>query len=433
MVKPKILVLERSAELADMIREAAEGMDPSVEVLACNRVGAVSDVLHQQGPFTVLFAGPSLASRSGLRRLAAIHEECPATSIILAFTDRPDASLREIVQAGADDILRLPFDHDDLVIALERALDIGGRRLNGMAPKAAQPGTSPLPVAPPVPTQAKVFTVSSATGGCGKTFMATNMALFLARHTGKRVVLVDLDLQFGEVSTALRLRPNYTIYDALHRDGDDADFDFGEHLDEFLVGHEGGFSVLAAPKDPAEADRIGPADVTRILDVLRSHCDYLIVDTPAALTEVVLAAFDVSEHLFSLATVDLPSVRNLGVFLQTLDKLRIPSDNISLILNKAERDVGLDIGQITRLFPQGFKAILPYAKEVSRSINMGMPVLASDPTAEVSRKLAACLLEYLPDSERAKANEGFDQPVKAPSRFKLFGRNLSLTPAGNAS
>ena len=429
-MKPKILVLERSIELADTIREAAAGIDPSVEVVACNRVGAVGDVLHQEGPFTVLFAGPSLASRSGLRRLAALHEESPATSIVLAFTDRPDASLREIVQAGADDILRLPFDHDDLEIALERALDIGGRRLAGATPKTP-PGVIPLPVAPQVPTQAQVFTVSSATGGCGKTFMATNMALFLARHTGKRVVLVDLDLQFGEVSTALRLRPNYTIYDALHRDGDDADFDFGEHLDEFLVQHEGGFGVLAAPKDPAEADRIGPADVTRILDVLRSHCDYLVVDTPAALTEIVLAAFDVSEHLFSLATVDLPSVRNLGVFLQTLDKLRIPADNISLILNKAERDVGLDIGQITRLFPQGFKAILPYAREVSRSINMGMPVLASDPTSEVSRKLAACLLDYLPDADRARANEGLEQPVKNQGRFKLFGRGLHL--AGNIS
>jgi pilus assembly protein CpaE len=432
MVNPKILVLERSADLAETIRAAAQGIDPSVEVVACSRVGAVTDILHQEGPFTVLFAGPSLASRSGLRRLATLHEDCPATSILLAFSDRPDASLREIVQAGADDILRLPFDSDDLVMALERALEIGGRRLAGVAPKP-QSGVTPLPAAPAMPTQAKVFTVSSATGGCGKTFLATNMALFLARHTGKRVVLVDLDLQFGEVSTALRLRPNYTIYDALHRDGEDSDFEFGEHLEEFLVGHEGGFSVLAAPKDPAEADRIGPSDVTRILDVLRGHCDYLVVDTPAALTEVVLAAFDVSEHLFSLATVDLPSVRNLGVFLQTLDKLRIPSDNISLILNKAERDVGLDIGQITRLFPQGFKAILPYAREVSRSINMGMPVLASEPTAEVSRKLAACLLEYLPDADRVRVNEGVDQPAKNPGRFKLFGRSLSLTAAGNGS
>ena len=168
--------------------------------------------------------------------------------------------------------------------------------------------------------------------------------------------------------------------------------------------------------------------MTRILDVLRNHCDYLIVDTPAALTEVVLAAFDVSEHLFALATVDLPSVRNLGVFLQTLEKLRIPSDNISLILNKAERDVGLDIGQITRLFPQGFKAILPYAREVSRSINIGMPVLAADPTAEVSRKLAACLVEYLPDGERSRAAEQLEQPAKTQGRFKLFGRALNLAP-----
>ncbi len=431
-MNPKILVLERSTDLVETIREAVETIDPAAEVVACHRVGAVGDVLLQDGPFTVLFAGPSLASRSGLRRLAAIHEDCPATSIVLAFSDRPDASLREIVQAGADDILRLPFDSDDLVIALERALDIGSRRLAGAAPTAVEAGMVPLPTtASALPAQAQVFTVSSATGGCGKTFLATNMALFLARHTGKRVVLVDLDLQFGEVSTALRLRPNYTIYDALQREGED--FDFGDHLDEFLVEHEGGFSVLAAPKDPAEADRIGPADVTRILDVLRSHCDYLVVDTPAALTEVVLAAFDVSEHLFSLATVDLPSVRNLGVFLQTLEKLRIPADNISLILNKAERDVGLDIGQITRLFPQGFKAILPYAREVSRSINMGMPVLASDPTAEVSRKLAACLLEYLPEGLRAKASDGFETPVKSPSRFKLFGRAMHLTTAGNAS
>jgi pilus assembly protein CpaE len=119
--------------------------------------------------------------------------------------------------------------------------------------------------------------------------------------------------------------------------------------------------------------------------------------------------------------VDLPSVRNLGVFLQTLEKLRIPSENISLILNKAERDVGLDINQVVRLFPQGFKAILPYAREVSRSINMGMPVIASDPASEVSRKLVASLAEYLPEGERPTGNDF--EPVKAPSRFKLFGRN----------
>jgi len=425
-VKSKILDLARAPEQNEEVRTAPVEVDPTVEVISCHRVGAVGHILHQEGPFAVLLAGPSLASRSGLRRLTAIHEEVPSTSIILAFADRPDASLREIIQAGADDLLRLPFRPDELAIALERALDIGRSRIVTQSQRS-----EPVPAFPangPVPAQARVFTVSSATGGCGKTFFATNMALFLARHTGKRVVVVDLDLQFGEVSTALRLRPNYTIYDALQRDEDGDRIEFGEHLSEFLVEHESGFSVLAAPKDPAEADRITPSDVTRVLEILRTRADYIVVDTPAALSEIVLAAFDLSEHLFSLATVDLPSVRNLGVFLQTLDKLRIPSENIALILNKAERDVGLDIGQIVRLFPQGFKAILPYAREVSRSINMGMPVIASDPGSEVARKLAACLLEYLPEGERAKAAQQIDQPAKSPARFKLFGRSLHFAP-----
>ena len=271
---------------------------------------------------------------------------------------------------------------------------------------------------------AKVFTVSSATGGCGKTFLATNMALYLARHTRKKVVLVDLDLQFGEVSAALRLRPRYTIHDAL----EEGTFDIDEHLNELLVQHEGGFWVLAAPKDPAEADRIGPVDVTRVLEALRTRCDYIVVDTPAALTEIVLAAFDVSERLYVLATVDLPSVRNLGVFLQMLDKLKISSDNISLILNKAERDVGLDVNQIVRLFPQGFRAILPYAKEVSRSINVGMPVIASDPSSEVSRKLNDCLVELLPEGDRARMGEQVEPAAGSNAAKRGFRFPWSRAP-----
>ena len=92
--------------------------------------------------------------------------------------------------------------------------------------------------------------MSSATGGCGKTFLATNLAYMLSHYTGKRACIVDLDLQFGEVSTALRLRPRYTIFDALERTaGEEPDLE--AHIEDYLVTHETGFSVLAAPKDPA--------------------------------------------------------------------------------------------------------------------------------------------------------------------------------------
>jgi pilus assembly protein CpaE len=249
-----------------------------------------------------------------------------------------------------------------------------------------------------------VFTTSSATGGCGKTFYATNLAYFLTQMTGKRTCIIDLDLQFGEVSTALRMRPRFTIFDVLQREETTED-ELAEHIEDYLVKHDTGIYLLPAPKDPSEADRISPPDVTRIIEAIRTRFDYVIVDTPAALTEIVLAAFDLSDELFVLATLDLPSVRNMGVFLNTLDKLKIPSDNVQLILNKAEKDVGIDIEQITKLFPQGFMSVLPYAKEVSKSINVGMPVMAFNPSADVSRRIGSGLRSYLPEDVRERVPE----------------------------
>ena len=161
----------------------------------------------------------------------------------------------------------------------------------------------------PVPDQDRpgiVYTIASATGGCGKTFYATNLAWFLHKWMGKKVCIVDLDLQFGEVSTALRLRPKYTIFDALQREDAD-ESDLTAHIEEYTVVHDTGVHVLAAPREPSEADRISPPDVTRILEAVRNRFDYVLVDTPPALAETVLVAFDLSDLLYVMATLDLPS------------------------------------------------------------------------------------------------------------------------------
>lgn len=392
MAAPKILVLDRSEALADQMRVAVAELDPRPEVTACTRMGSVAEVLEEEGPFEVLVAGPSLGTRSGLARLRLIHEELPGMSVVMAFSRRPDASLRDIVRTGAVDLVQLPIDDKDLAEAVERGIELSGTR------PAAVVAASPVAVGPAAMAGAPgtVYTISSATGGCGKTFYATNLAYFLTRYTQKRVCIVDLDLQFGEVSTALRLRPKYTIFDALQREDSD-ETDLQAHIEEYTVAHETGVSVLAAPREPSEADRISPPDVTRILEALRKRFDYVIVDTPPQLAETVLAAFDLSDMLYVMATLDLPSVRNMSVFLGTLERLKVPTENVRLVLNKAETDVGIDIEQVTRLFPQGFESVLPYAKEVSRSINLGMPVMAASPTADISSRMAAGMKLVLPE------------------------------------
>jgi len=393
MTPRKILVLDRSEALADQVRACMAGSDQSLEIVSCLRVGTVGEVLEDDGPFDVLVAGPSLGTRSGLARLRLIHEELPGMSLVLAFSRRPDASLRDIVRTGAVDLLQLPIEGDELAEALERATHLAGIARPG------EPGPAPVPTAlPDAPGgPGTVYTIASATGGCGKTFYATNLAYFLTHYTQKRVCIVDLDLQFGEVSTALRLRPKYTIFDALQREDTD-EADLRDHIEEYCVQHETGVSVLAAPREPSEADRISPPDVTRILEAVRQRFDFVIVDTPPALAETVLVAFDMSDMLYVMATLDLPSVRNMSVFLSTLDRLKVPTENIRLILNKAETDVGIDIEQVTKLFPQGFESVLPYAKEVSRSINLGMPVMAASPTSEISSLMAGGMKLVLPEA-----------------------------------
>lgn len=422
MRKPRILVLDRSDDLAAQVGAAAEALQPRPEVVACARATEAADLLCDQGPFDVLVAGPSMGSRSGLNRLELIHDELPGLSVVLALARRPDASLRDIVRTGACDLLQLPVTDDELASSLERAIERARRAV-------PVPGAAAAPAPSPAASGARpgtVFTVASATGGCGKTFYATNLAAFLRKHTGSRVCIVDLDLQFGEIVTSLRLRPRYTIHDYLQHD--DVDAEGPTDIEEFLVTHETGVHVLAAPRDPAEADRIAPRDVTKVLEALRERFDYVIVDTPAQLSEVVLASFDLSERLFVMATLDLPSVRNMGVFLTTLEKLKVPADNISLIINKAERDVGIDIAQIQRLFPQGFMSVLPYAKEVSRSINLGMPVLVSAPAAEISRRLAAGMAELLPPHLRSRAAEAAEA-ASGGRLARLFRRSqVSLVP-----
>ena len=406
MRNPKILVLERSGALAEQFERVVADLRPRPEVSTATRVGVVADILAAEGPFDVLVAGPSLGTRTGLARLEVIHDELPDMQLLLAFGRRPDAALRDIVRTGAVDLVQLPVDDDLLRESISRVLDMA-RKVD--APR--EPATG-MAASAPRETLGRVFTMSSATGGCGKTFVATNLAFLLSHYSGKRACIIDLDLQFGEVSTALRLRPRFTIHDALQRQDTD-EVDLQSHLEEYMVTHESGISVLAAPKDPAEADGIDPMDVSRVINAARTRFDYVVVDTPSALNEIVLAAFDLSDTLYTMATLDLPSVRNMGVFLGALERLKIPSDNIKLLLNKAETDVGIDVAQVTRLFPQGFAAVLPYAKEVSRSINLGTPVLASSPNSPISKLILDGFSSLLPEGDRAKTAFAAPAPVAA--------------------
>ena len=386
---PTVLVLDRRGDLAAEIADAVDSMRPRPEVLRLRRPTEVLDATRTSPP-DVIVAAPEEVTHAGLRRLAHVHREHPRSVILLTPNGRSSVTLGETAAAGASDVIAYPTTPTGIRTKIRDALEVASqlRAERVVVRETAAQASSPAKVG-------QVMTVTSATGGCGKTFFATNIAAYLAKAGAGRVLLIDLDLQFGEVAHALRLRAGRSIADLVEEE------DIREALASYVVQHDAGYDVLCAPDDPIAAERIGPREATLVLEAAQAMYDYVVVDTPPALNEVVLAAFDRSRSLVVMATMDVPSLRNLRVFLQTLDRLKLPSEDVSLILNKAERDAGIDLAQIERVYPQGFLAVLPYATEVTRSINAGKPVITTAPRSDISSRFIEGATKLVPPVDEA--------------------------------
>ncbi|MFW5474642.1 AAA family ATPase [Knoellia sp. CPCC 206450] len=258
--------------------------------------------------------------------------------------------------------------------------------------------------------QGRIVTVFSAKGGVGKTTLSTNIATHLAM-SGLRTVLVDLDLSFGDVGISMQLLPTSSVHDAVGMSG---------HLDSEglaqLITHHGasGLDVIAAPTDPSLADRVSAQVVTELLRVAAANYDYVIVDTPPAFTEHVLAACDVSSLLVLIATLDIPAVKNLKLALETLDALGSPRDSRVIVLNRADVKVGLRSEDVVQALGVPIAVSVPASTSVPASVNRGVPLVLESPRDPVS-----VALRELGDTHiRAR----FGGPVDEPQRRSLFSR-----------
>jgi pilus assembly protein CpaE len=229
-------------------------------------------------------------------------------------------------------------------------------------------------------TDGQVVTVFAAKGGTGKTTVATNLAVALAEAGRSRVCLVDLDLAFGDIAIAMQLVPARTIVDAVGMQGNmDA-----TGLQSLLTPHSPGVSTILAPLEPGDADRIPAAVVSELIRTLRTMFDFVVIDTPPAFTEPVLAAFDLSDHYVLLATMDIPALKNLRLTLDMLDLLGYPRDSWTIVLNRSDSKVGLTLSDVEKALKLPIGAKIPSSGDVSASINKGVPLLLDQPSHPVS-------------------------------------------------
>jgi pilus assembly protein CpaE len=231
---------------------------------------------------------------------------------------------------------------------------------------------------------ARVITVFSTKGGAGKSVIAVNLAVALAKKASRPVVLVDADLQFGDIAVMLKLAPQNTIVDAVNAN-DRLDTSFIESL---LATHiPSGVKVLPAPLEPAFADQIGSSQMLRVLDALRSYASIIVVDTPAYFNDVVLGLIEHSDDVVLVAGMDIPNIKNVKIGLQTLRLLNIPLHKLKLVLNRANSKVKLDVGEVEKTLGIKADCLIPSDVVVPQSVNKGVAVVLDAPRSGVTKAI----------------------------------------------
>ena len=348
------------------------------------------------GRSAVVVFGPGLAGTEALADIEKYTRAHPEVSAILVASELSTGLLQQALRSGVRDVLGYPVE--------AQLLHESVGRVGAMAVIPS----GPTPVGAP-PERGKVITVSSTKGGAGKSVVATNLAVALAKRSTRPVVIVDADLQFGDVAVLLRLASGHTVVDAVSSmDRLDAHL-----LQSLLTRHDkSNLYVLPAPLEPSFAERVSGDDMARIIEVLREFCAYVVVDTAAQFNDVVLALIEHSDDVVLVAGMDIPNIKNIKLGLQTLKLLSVPESKLHLLLNRANSKVQLDVSEVEKTLGMSTQALIPSDIIVPQTVNKGVPVVIDSPRSEVAKAFER--LADLFSSVEA------DAPIRKPKG--LFGR-----------
>ena len=330
-------------------------------------------------------------------------KQTPDRPVVVLTAGSPNGFVRRVFESGADDILTLPDSSDQIPFALEKA--IARRRGAAVA--------SGIALAP-------MICVLGPKGGTGKTLISSNLTVALATE-GYKSLLVDLDLQFGDVGLSLGLRPDKTIYD-LARSSGSLD---GEKLDAYLMKHPSGAKVLLAPTRPDQASVVTVDFLRDLFTTLRSVADFVIVDTPPGFTPEVIAAIDTSSHVCLVGMLDALSLKNTKLGLETLELMGYNADRISLVLNRADTRVGITGEDVEAIMGRVPDILIPSDRLIPVSVNEGEPiVLAEDRSgaARSFRTLANIYIEANDQPEPSAAPTPIPIAAERPKPKRRFAR-----------
>jgi pilus assembly protein CpaE len=359
--KLSFVILSSGLENFKELRAALAAQEGARVLVGGDDADQVYPEIERLAPNAVIVA-LGAEPEAGLRFVTRVANECPRTAVICAARDSsPDTILRSI-RAGAREFLRLPLHPEEFATVYQRTAEFC----------AVQPE--------PPKKRGRVLSVFSSKGGTGTTFVATNVAAALAQPT----VLLDLNLQAGDLGLFLGVEPKFSIADLVenHERVDDT------LLRSFLTPHSANLSLLAAPREADSADDIEAEHVFQVLEILRERFDYVVVDPQHTFDSITLAALDQSDEILLVLTLDIPAIRSTQRALKLFDRLGYPRHKLHVVVNRFSKQIDLDLRQVERFLGERVTGYVQSDyKTAVNSINLGQPLVESDPQSKIATEL----------------------------------------------
>lgn len=374
MVTPiRIMVVDDNVETRKNLRKLLE-LEDDLEVAGEAATGVEALEQAQQLKPDLALMDINMPVMDGIQATEKMTVEFPQVAIIILSVQGEGEYLRKAMAAGAREYLIKPPSREELIETIHRVYTLERKRRLSQGIALDSPAARP-------PHPGKVISVFSAKGGVGKSTIAANLAVTIARLTGAKTVAVDLNLQFGDLAMLFDLLPRRTISDLVG----EPDYLDPKVLDSYLINHASGVKVLPAPLHPEFADAVHGSHLEGLLKVIKENYDYIIIDTHQAFDDITLAALDASDSILLIVTLDVLTIKNVKLALEAMAALHYESAKIKLVLNRFMPEAGVSPSDLETSLQFPITGAIPGDGKIAvRAGNRGLPFVINDPKAPIT-------------------------------------------------
>jgi pilus assembly protein CpaE len=380
--KIRVVIVDDVSETRENVKKLLQ-FESDVDVVGIARTGKEAIQISQELSPDVVLMDINMPDMDGIAATEAIRARQPAVQVVILSVQSDQNYMRKAMLVGARDFLTKPPMGDELISAIRRAGEMARIEKSKSAQVQAIPTSSNLGgMAGVRGPKGKIISIYSPKGGVGCTTLAVNLALTL-NNSDTRVALVDGNLQFGDVAVFINEQGKNTILDLAPR-SEELD---PEIVEEVMVKHPGsGLHILAAPARPEHAEKVSSSQFSALLEYLNQMYAYVIVDTATFLTDVTLAAIDLSDLIVLVTTQDIPSIKNCRLFLDLVQTLGVERSRILFVMNRYDKRINITPERVAENLKQEVTLAIPLDEATAtKAVNRGVPFVLDSKNQPVSR------------------------------------------------